>query len=149
MKRHYSAGMDLLAAVQRKVLLQQPASSPLDSPASDLAAAELVLYDPEAHRVQLQVMQAELALQQNKQSNLQDHGSGATVADEASLLGGAPSTASDALSGSTVPSSGLTASGPDMSGWGQRVKVCADRFLVEKLRPHQREGVRYVGTSQP
>eukprot|EP00775_Hariotina_reticulata_P005925 gene5925-6165_t len=31
-----------------------------------------------------------------------------------------------------------------MSGWGQRVKVCADSFLVEKLRPHQREGVRFI-----
>ncbi|WIA39238.1 hypothetical protein OEZ86_005361 [Tetradesmus obliquus] len=28
--------------------------------------------------------------------------------------------------------------------WDQRVKVYADMFLVEKLRPHQREGVKFV-----
>jgi len=130
-------------------VLQQPTSLPGNNPASGSATTELMLYDPEAHRMQLEVVHADSGVQPVKQDDLQDNMCGATVVDDTAtgIVNEAPPGASNAVSGSTAHS-GLIASGAGMSGWGQRVKVYADSFLVEKLRPHQREGVRYVGLNQ-
>ena len=114
-----------MAAIQRQVVLADPRQ---DHAGPSNAVSELVLYDPEEHKLQW------LAQQE--------------AADPASQL--QPTTASDPQP-PTAPSLPTTASTPstataaapkDDMAWEKRVKVYADPFLVERLRPHQREGVK-------
>lgn len=131
-KKNYAGGTDLLAAIQRRVVL----SDCRQEPGSSNIVSELVLYDPDEHKLQW------LAQQDTSSTSAPD---GPSTADPAPRL--EPTAAGTQLP--TAPSAPTTAStaaaaapGQDTMAWEKRVKVYADPFLVEKLRPHQREGVK-------
>jgi len=132
-KKSYSGGADLLAALQRRVVLSEPRQQHAET---SNTVSELVLYDPEEHRQQW-------AAQQETATNTLDP----VTADASPQLeptatqpgGPMPPTAAPAP---TSTAGAVTAAGTANMGWEKRVKVYADPFLVEKLRPHQKEGVK-------
>jgi hypothetical protein len=130
-KKNYAGGTDLLAAIQRRVVV----SDCRQEPGSSNIVSELVLYDPDEHKLQW------LAQQETVPASAPD---GPNTADPAPQL--EPTVAGTQLptapSAPTTAPSAAAAPGPDNMAWEKRVKVYADPFLVEKLRPHQREGVK-------
>jgi hypothetical protein len=134
-------------------------------------AAELVLYDPEEHRMQLQNLHDEQQ-QAKQQADKQQRRCPATQAaalevTSSSSSGAAGETTNAEADDTAVPAApqpgsaqqqlppagdagkgaaeGPKPAAPNIAfgiNWDQRVKVYADMFLVEKLRPHQREGVK-------
>jgi hypothetical protein len=126
-KKAYRGGLDLLAAIQRQVVLADPRQ---DHAGPSNAVSELVLYDPEEHKLQW------LAQQE--------------AADPASQLEPTPASDSQPPTAPSVPTSApapstaaaAAAAPKDDMAWEKRVKVYADPFLVERLRPHQKEGVK-------
>jgi hypothetical protein len=173
-KKHYGGGAAtaaILAAIGRKVYVDGGSSSSLAELSSINTAAELVLYDPEEHRMQLQNLhdaQQQAQQQADKQQRKGSATQAAAVEVTSSSSPGAAGETTDAEPGDTavvaapqsdsaqqqLPSAGDAEEGateaskpaaPNIAfgiNWDQRVKVYADMFLVEKLRPHQREGVK-------
>lgn len=127
-KKTYAGGAtDLLAAIQRRVVLTDQQA---DQPGSSNTVSELVLYDPEEHKLQW------LAQQEAADAAPQVEPAPPTAPSEPTTATTAPAAAS------TTPASAAGAANQVNMAWEKRVKVYADPFLVEKLRPHQREGVK-------
>jgi hypothetical protein len=134
-------------------------------------ATELVLYDPEEHRMQLQNLHDEQQQAKQQADKEQRKGSATQAAAVEVTSSSSPGPARDTADADTAdtavaaapqPGSALQqpapagdaaegaeaapkAAAPNIAfgiNWDQRVKVYADMFLVEKLRPHQREGVK-------
>lgn len=101
-----------------------------DQPGSSNTVSELVLYDPEEHKLQW------LAQQEAADAAPQVEPAPPTAPSEPTTATTAPAAAS------TTPASAAGAANQVNMAWEKRVKVYADPFLVEKLRPHQREGVK-------
>lgn len=109
---------------------------------------ELVLYDPEEHRAALLAEVQDGSYRQPHADATLPPKSGASKDTGVSLAGvGDTVGAATPLLGGTGPS--LTHQQQQQSlaviRWEQRVRVVADPFLAEKLRPHQREGVKCEG----
>lgn len=122
-----------MAALQRRVVV-------LDSgpqPGSSNIVSELVLYDPEEHKLQW-LAQQEAAAAAPPTAGPTPSG----TADTARQV--EPTTTAAGTEPPAAPSAAAPAAPPvqDNMAWEKRVKVYADSFLVEKLRPHQREGVK-------
>jgi hypothetical protein len=130
-KKNYAGGTELLAAIQRRVVV----SGDIPEPGSSNIVSELVLYDPDEHKLQW------LAQRQIVPASAPNNPS---TADPAPQL--EPTVAETQLptapSAPTTAPSAVAAPGLDNMAWEKRVKVYADPFLVEKLRPHQREGLK-------
>lgn len=173
-KKHYGGGAAtaaILAAIGRKICIDGSSNKSAAELSSINTAAELVLYDPEEHRMQLQNLHDEQQRQQQKQqADTQQRKGSATQAAAVEMASSSPGAAADAdggadeaaaaavpASGSNLQETGQTGDAVDAAAadaapaapniafginWDQRVKVYADMFLVEKLRPHQREGVK-------
>jgi hypothetical protein len=128
-KKTYAGGAtDLLAAIQRRVVLSDQQG---DQPGSSNTVSELVLYDPEEHKLQW------LAQQEAADAAPQVEPAPPTAPSEPTTAITAPATAASATSATAA-----AAANQVNMAWEKRVKVYADPFLVEKLRPHQREGVK-------
>lgn len=139
-KKFYSGGgADLLAALQKRVVLAEPRQ---DHAGSSNTVSELVLYDPEEHKLQW-LAQQEAAAAAAASTEPVTADSSPQVEQAAAQSAGllpptAPSAPTAAAASTAVPAP------PDDAkmAWDKRVKLYADPFLVEKLRPHQREGLK-------
>jgi hypothetical protein len=129
-KKSYSGGVDLLAAIQRRVGLADVQQKPADFSST---VSELVLYDPEEHRLFL--AEQEAAAQQD---NTPPESSSADPSPQLEP----PATQAAGQLPPTAPSAPTTAASTANIALEKHVKVHADPFLVAKLRPHQREGVK-------
>ena len=125
-----------MAAIQRKVVLAAPRQ---DIAGSSNAVSELVLYDPEEHRLQWLAQQEANAAA----AAVAAPGSTGTDPSTADVSPQVEPTAAQAAGQlpPTAPSAPASTSAAGMA-WEKRVKVYADPFLVEKLRPHQKEGAK-------
>lgn len=100
-------------------------------------------------RLQLQSLQEGQQQQQQQQDSLQDAATAATDGAAGPSSQALPAGGSKEAAAAPVPGAqqqdAVSPKPPDIAfgiNWDQRVKVYADMFLVEKLRPHQREGVK-------
>ncbi|KAF8064561.1 rhp54 [Scenedesmus sp. PABB004] len=156
---------DLLAAIQRKVYVREGGDA-----SSEGTALELVLYDPEEHRLALRSLQDGAPDGAKPPPGSQGAPDAPPAppalpppdAGAAGVGGGAGGDAGGDGGGSQLAPAGEAGGAGDAAAqpvqpaapaqpvlefgidWSQRVKVVADAFLVEKLRPHQREGVKFV-----
>jgi hypothetical protein len=106
--------MDLFSAIQKKVFITELGR---DAPA---IVTDLVLYDPDVHKLVAAATGTEA-------------GAGAS---ETRTKTGAGAGGDGSVSGSAAPAAAGAAAS------GGTTKVYADPFLVEKLRPHQRDGLK-------
>jgi hypothetical protein len=134
-RKSYAGGAaDLLASIQRWVVV-------LDSgqqPGSNNVVSELVLYDPEEHKLQW-LAQQEAAAPAAAAGTTPPSG----TADTARQVEPTTAAAGDQPpAGPSEAAAPAAAPAQDNMAWDKRIKVYADPFLVERLRPHQREGVK-------
>lgn len=134
-KKSYSGPGDLLKAIQRTVVVRES-----DAEASCSLTSEFVLYDPDEHRLQWQAQQ----LAAGKDSQAGSHAAQQSTADAALQLETVLIQDTPSLPTVSAPAGGSTANAlsGDKMAWNRRTKVYADFFLVQKLRPHQQEGVK-------
>lgn len=131
-RKNYSGGAaDLLASIQRRVVVVD--SGP--QAGSSNIVSELVLYDPEEHKLQWPAQQEAAA---------PAPAAGPTPSGTADTERQVEPTTAAGSQPPAAPSAAAPAAPPtqDNMAWEKRVKVYADPFLVERLRPHQREGVK-------